>query len=92
MTTDEEVIRRIDDLLQDIRPNIQMDGGDVELVSYRNGIVSLKLSGSCTTCFSFRDHVRSLVEERLKDSIAEVHEVIILIYSPGMSSGESFLG
>ncbi len=78
MTSDEEMIRRIDDLLQSLRPNVQMDGGDIELVSYKNGTVSLKLSGSCGTCFTFRDHVRSLVEEHLKDSISEIHEVVIV--------------
>jgi Fe-S cluster biogenesis protein NfuA len=50
---DSEVVAMIKELLDTrIRPTIQEDGGDVEFKGFENGIVKLKLKGSCRTCDS----------------------------------------
>ena len=38
---------KVEEVLNKIRPNLQQDGGDVELVDVKDGIVKVKLSGSC---------------------------------------------
>ncbi len=38
---------KVQDVLNQIRPQLQADGGDIELVSVKNGVVSVKLTGHC---------------------------------------------
>jgi NifU-like protein len=40
----------VEQVIQDARPGIQRDGGDIELVSIANDIVRVRLSGACTHC------------------------------------------
>ncbi|KAI8849260.1 scaffold protein Nfu/NifU N terminal-domain-containing protein [Chytridium lagenaria] len=50
---DSEVVAMIKELLDSrIRPTIQDDGGDVEFISFQDGLVKLKLKGACRTCDS----------------------------------------
>lgn len=74
--TNEQVIQKIDDVLQEVRPNIQMDGGDIEFVSYTDGVVSVRLQGACTSCPLSLYTLKLGIEERLKEQIPEVVEVI----------------
>ena len=41
---------RIEKALSDIRPSLQADGGDVELVDVEDGIVRVRLTGACSGC------------------------------------------
>ena len=41
---------KIEAALADIRPSLQADGGDVELVDVENGIVKVRLTGACGGC------------------------------------------
>jgi Fe-S cluster biogenesis protein NfuA len=74
--TNEMVLSRIDHVLQEMRPNIQMDGGDIEYVSFRNGVVSLRLHGACASCPLSMYTLKLGIEERLKESVPEVVEVV----------------
>ncbi len=74
--TNEQVIQKIDDVLQELRPNIQMDGGDIEFVSFTDGVVSVRLQGACTSCPLSLYTLKLGIEERLKEQIPEVVEVI----------------
>ncbi len=74
--TNEQVIQKIEDVLQEVRPNIQMDGGDIEFVSYTDGVVSVRLQGACTSCPLSLYTLKLGIEERLKEQIPEVVEVI----------------
>ncbi|MGA0241740.1 MAG: NifU family protein [Candidatus Marinamargulisbacteria bacterium] len=68
---------KIKTILDDeIRPAIAMDGGDVELVGYDDGIVTLKLQGACSTCPSSTMTLKMGIENRLKSEIPEVVEVV----------------
>ncbi|MBL6723197.1 MAG: NifU family protein [Candidatus Margulisbacteria bacterium] len=67
-------IRQILD--DEIRPAIAMDGGDVELRSFENGIVTLHLQGACSTCPSSTMTLKMGIENRLKSEIPEVVEVV----------------
>jgi Fe-S cluster biogenesis protein NfuA len=74
--TNEQAILKIEDVLQELRPNIQMDGGDIEFVSYTGGIVSVRLQGACTSCPLSLYTLKLGIEERLKEQIPDVVEVI----------------
>ena len=63
---------RIKEIIKKIRPYLQADGGDVEYVSYENGIVYVKLLGACIGCSS--------ADATLKDGI----EAILLEEVPGV--------
>ena len=72
-----DIEKKIKQILDDeIRPAIAMDGGDVELRSYENGIVTLHLQGACSTCPSSTMTLKMGIENRLKSEIPEVVEVV----------------
>ena len=74
--SDEALLKKIDTVLDQIRPNIQMDGGDIELVNVENGIVYIKLHGACVGCPASIFTLKLGIEEALKEHISEVIEVI----------------
>lgn len=67
---------KVEKILAEIRPNLQMDGGDVELVEVTNeGIVKVKLTGACGGCPMSMLTLKMAIEKRLKDAIPEVKTV-----------------
>ncbi|MCM2279164.1 MAG: NifU family protein [Oligoflexia bacterium] len=74
---DSEIEKRIREILdQEIRPAVAMDGGDIELDRYENGIVYLYLQGSCAGCPSATMTLKMGIETRLKEHIPEIQEVV----------------
>ncbi|OIO37443.1 MAG: hypothetical protein AUJ72_04550 [Candidatus Omnitrophica bacterium CG1_02_46_14] len=72
-----EIERKIREVLDhEIRPAVAMDGGDITFYGYDNGIVTLHLQGSCSTCPSSIMTLKMGVENRLKSLIPEVREVV----------------
>ncbi len=63
-------------LLEQIRPFLQQDGGDLEYVKYEDGIVSLRLQGACSSCPSSIYTLKMGIENALKQKIPEVKEVV----------------
>lgn len=72
-STPEERVRAI---LQQIRPYLQQDGGDLEFVGYQDGRVLLRLQGACTSCPSSTMTLKMGIENALKSQIPEVKEVV----------------
>jgi len=68
---------KVKEVLDRIRPALQADGGDVELVDVdeANGIVKVKLTGACGGCPFATMTIRNGIEEALKQEIPEVKEV-----------------
>jgi Fe-S cluster biogenesis protein NfuA len=67
---------KVEVALQDIRPGLQADGGDVELVEVtEDGIVKVKLTGACGGCPMAQLTLKQGIERRLKDAIPEVKSV-----------------
>lgn len=64
-------------LLNDVRPNLQADGGDVELIDIsEDGIVKVKLLGACSGCPMAQMTLKMGIEKYLKEKIPEVKEVV----------------
>lgn len=60
----------------EIRPAVAMDGGDITFYGYKDGVVTLRLQGSCSSCPSSIMTLKMGVENRLKALIPEVKEVV----------------
>lgn len=74
---------QVQKVLNDIRPSLQADGGDVELLEVtKEGIVKVKLTGACGTCPFAQMTLKAGIERLLKKEIPEVKEV----QAPGMGN------
>lgn len=69
---------KVEAALAQIRPSLQADGGDVELVDVNDGKVMLKLTGACGTCPMATMTLKLGVERTLKEQVPEVKEVIAI--------------
>jgi Fe-S cluster biogenesis protein NfuA len=68
---------RVEVVLNDIRPMLNADGGDVELLDVSDdGIVKVKLTGACGSCPFSLMTLQNGIANRLKDEVPEVKEVI----------------
>ena len=64
-------------VLDEIRPALQRDGGDVKLVDVTvDGVVKVELQGSCSGCPFSQMTVKNLIETELKNKIPEVKAVV----------------
>ncbi len=66
---------RIETALADIRPSLQADGGDVELVDVENGIVKVRLTGACGGCPMSQMTLKQGIEAYIKKEIPEILSV-----------------
>ena len=73
-TTAEE-IAKIEEILSKIRPYIQMHGGDVALDSFKEGIVTLNISGACSRCHLADMTYNTMISGILKQEIPSVKEI-----------------
>jgi len=67
---------KVEAVLAQIRPALQADGGDVELVDVSEGVVKLKLRGACSGCPMATITLQHGIERILKQQIPEVKEVV----------------
>lgn len=70
----EEKIQMI--LAMQVQPAVEMDGGAIEYVDFKDGVVKLRLKGSCSGCPSSTLTLKSGIENLLKRAVPEVREVI----------------
>ncbi|GAE08136.1 NifU family protein [Paenibacillus sp. JCM 10914] len=64
------------DVLDKLRPFLQRDGGDVELVDVEDGIVKLKLMGACGSCPSSTITLKAGIERALVEEVEGIQEVV----------------
>ena len=62
--------------LDQIRPALQADGGDVELVSVKDGVVSVKLTGACGGCPMATMTLKRGIEKIIREKVPEIKEVV----------------
>ncbi|MDY0151808.1 MAG: NifU family protein [Candidatus Cloacimonas sp.] len=68
---------KLETVLDKIRPAIQADGGDVELINIReDGVVEVRLKGACNGCPMATLTLKAGIERIVKEEIPEVVEVI----------------
>lgn len=69
---------KIKELIDGIRPYLNMDGGDIEYVKYEDGYVYIKLLGACTTCLLQDNTINDGLVEMFKSELPEIKGVINL--------------
>jgi len=69
------VKEKIQEKINKIRPMLQADGGDVELVDYKDGVVTVRLQGACAGCPMSQMTLKNGIERLLKQEIPEVKSV-----------------
>ncbi len=68
---------KLNSILDKIRPSIQSDGGDVELVNVReDNVVEVRLTGACKGCPMATLTLKAGIERIIKEEIPEVKEVV----------------
>jgi Fe-S cluster biogenesis protein NfuA len=66
---------KVEEAINRIRPMLQADGGDVELVDVKEGIVTVRLQGACAGCPMSQMTLKNGIEKLLKKEIPEVVSV-----------------
>ena len=66
---------KVEAVINEIRPMLQADGGDIELVDVEGGVVKVRLRGACAGCPGAQMTLKMGVERRLKEQIPEVERV-----------------
>jgi len=68
--------QKVEESLARVRPALQADGGDVELVDVQDGIVTVKLTGACGGCPMASMTLKNGIERILREDIPEVKKVV----------------
>ena len=71
----ENIENKVKETLEEIRPKIQADGGDIELVAIENGVVKVRLKGACVGCPMSALTLKQVVERTIKNKVPEVKSV-----------------
>lgn len=71
---EQEVLRS----LEKIRPSVQLDGGDIELVGIEEGVVTVRLFGACEGCPMSPVTLRAGIERLLREEVPSVREVVAI--------------
>lgn len=67
---------KVEQAIGKIRPFLQRDGGDIELIDVENGVVKVKLKGACGSCPMSMMTLKMGVEKTIKEEIPEIKEVV----------------
>ncbi len=70
-----DVVAKIKEVLDSVRPMLQADGGDVRFVSYENNIVHVELQGACGSCPMSTFTLKNRIEADIIAAIPEVKSV-----------------
>jgi Fe-S cluster biogenesis protein NfuA len=71
----ESIQKRVQGALNEIRPQIQADGGDVELVSIEKQTVKIRLTGHCAGCPMAAMTLKNGVEALIKQRVPQIQKV-----------------
>jgi len=67
---------KIKDIINNIRPYLNMDGGDIEYVKYEDGYVYIKLSGTCSDCLMQDNTINDGLLSMFQEEIPEIKGII----------------
>ena len=67
---------KIKELIEKMRPYLNMDGGDIEYIKYEDGYIYIHLYGACEDCLYQDDTINDSLLSFFKDEIPEVKGVI----------------
>ena len=71
----ENIEEQIKNVIHKLRPYLQRDGGDIEYVDFKDGIVYVRMLGACAGCTMIDDTLKDGVEQILMEEVPGVLEV-----------------
>ena len=71
--------KELQEILDKIKPLLNIDGGDIEFVKFEDGIVYVRLLGSCSDCPMSDNTIEDMIEFTLTFELPEVKKVINII-------------
>lgn len=71
----EKIREQAEEAIEDIRPHLQADGGDIELVDVEDGVAKVRLKGACAGCPMSTMTMKWGVEDFLKKRVPEITKV-----------------
>lgn len=75
MSNEQSKEDKVKAVIEEIRPYIQADGGDIEFVSLEGNVVNVRLSGACQGCPGAAMTLKMGVEQRVREVIPEIEAV-----------------
>ena len=75
MNNKEEIVKKIKDIIEELKPFLISDGGSLEYIDFKDGIVYVKLGGACADCSFLDVTLKDGIEQMLMNEIKEVKEV-----------------
>jgi Fe-S cluster biogenesis protein NfuA len=87
--SDDEVFKTVLKIINKLKPYIQNDGGDVDLVRIDDGIVYLKFTGACLHCAQIDVTLREGIESVLLENVPEIIGVELVPESDSILGGEN---
>ena len=66
---EEIIVNKVKEVLDKVRPFLQNDGGDIEFVEFKDGIVYVSVLGACVDCIGLDSTIRDGVELILKEEV-----------------------
>ena len=70
-----EIITKIKEIIEELKPFLISDGGFLEFIDYKDGIVYVKLGGACKGCAFLDITLKDGIEQMIMNEIPEVKEV-----------------
>ena len=67
---------KIKEVIDELRPYLNSDGGDIEFVKYEDNIVYVHLTGACSGCAHRNNTISNVILSMLQESIEEVKEAV----------------
>lgn len=70
---------KIKQIIDELRPFLINDGGNIEFIKYENNIVYIKMMGACANCSMLDITLKEGIEQAIKEEVPEVKEVINIV-------------
>jgi Fe-S cluster biogenesis protein NfuA len=75
----QNIIEKIRKILNKIRPYLNSEGGDLEFLDYKDGIVYIRMLGACVDCVGLDSTLKDGIEALLVENVPEVISVVNVI-------------
>lgn len=73
--SDDVLLARVAEIIAEVRPFIQSDGGDIELLKLEDSVVYVRLTGACVGCPSSMVTLKQGVEARIREDLPQIESV-----------------
>ena len=77
--SDEELMEPVGKVIEKVRPSLALDGGDIDFVTVKNGVIYVQLKGACVGCGSSGTTLKYGVERALR---MEIHPELTVVNVP----------